>query len=589
MIKRRNRNLFKRILAGMAAVVMLPGGVDAALAAEMTQEISGIEISGSEAVSEAETEAVWLETEAEAEGAEIQPESETGDAQPAGRAESDAAGDVERDENGPAEFAARAGGIPADASHFPDAVFREYVQDYIAGDDGVLSASELAGVKYLELYYEEDLKNVKGIEYFPNLQYLRLEGNRSLTALDLRKLTNLREVECSDCALTSLKVSGLTKLKKLICSANDLTSLNLSGLLALEQLECSQNALTALNVRSLSNLKYLICRENRIRTLDLSGLGSLQKADCEGNGMTSLKLGTLPALTTLLCGTNSLTSLELSNVPRLTELYCYQNKLASLDCTANTALKELEAFTNNMTALNLTGLKNLLSVNCSANRITALDVTSASGLVSLIADNNCLPAVDLSKNKKLSLASFQSQIVSAAVLQTKDGYQTDFRASGFKQKKVTGLTGAALCADGLFWKTGLEIPSHNTVTYTYKTGKTGVTVPVTVKLTGVKAWTPKPGKVNLYYVRNTKTRSLTLKWKKVSGASGYQISYGTSSKFKKAKTKTVTVKKAGTKLRVIKKLKKNKTYYVRLRAYTSYGGKRYYGAWSVKKKVKIKK
>ncbi|MDY2819484.1 MAG: hypothetical protein SOT36_04750 [Hominisplanchenecus sp.] len=554
MRKNSNRTLYQKILAAVLAAGMVCCSADTLLAAELQSETAAAEIL------ECETESMdrILETE------------DTADEEAVG-------------------FTARSGSIPVDAAHFPDEVFRTYVQEYIAGDDGILSAAEMNGVKYLEFYYEEDLRNVKGIEYFSSLQYLRLEGNQSLTSLDLRKLSNLKEVECSDCGLTSLKVSGLSKLKKLICSTNSLASLSLSGLPDLEQLECSQNGLSALNVRALSSLKYLICRENKISSLDLSGLSSLLKVDCEGNGMISLKLGALPSLTTLLCGTNSLTSLDLSGAPGLTELYCYQNQLTGLDCTSNSALKEIEAFSNRMTALNLTGLKNLLSVNCSENKITALDVTAAAGLVSLIADNNCLPALNLSKNKKLSLASFQNQIVSTALIQTKDGYQTDFRASGFKKGSVTNLTGASLCADGLFWKTNGDIPANRTSAYTYKTGRSGVTVFVTVKLTGVKAWSPKPAKVNFYYAKNTKSKRIYLKWKKVTDAGGYQISYSTSSKFKKKKTKTITVKKAGTTSRTISNLQRNKTYYIRIRAWASYGGKKYYGSWSSKRKVKIQK
>ncbi|MCI9536790.1 MAG: hypothetical protein HFG35_00675, partial [Eubacterium sp.] len=40
---------------------------------------------------------------------------------------------------------------------------------------------------------------------------------------------------------------------------------------------------------------------------------------------------------------------------------------------------------------------------------------------------------------------------------------------------------------------------------------------------------------------------------------------------------------------VIKKLKKKKTYYFRVRAYRLEGTKKVYGAWSNMKKIKIKK
>lgn len=69
---------------------------------------------------------------------------------------------------------------------------------------------------------------------------------------------------------------------------------------------------------------------------------------------------------------------------------------------------------------------------------------------------------------------------------------------------------------------------------------------------------------------------------KVANAVNYQISYATSSKFKKAKTTTFKTSKT------IKKLSSKKTYYVRVRAYTTINGKKVYGAWSAVKKAKIK-
>ena len=84
-----------------------------------------------------------------------------------------------------------------------------------------------------------------------------------------------------------------------------------------------------------------------------------------------------------------------------------------------------------------------------------------------------------------------------------------------------------------------------------------------------------------------KTKGFKIKWKKQSTqTTGYQIQYSTNKKFKSAKTKTV--KKNKTTSTSITKLKKKKTYYVRVRTYKTVGGKKYYSAWSKTKKVKTK-
>lgn len=84
----------------------------------------------------------------------------------------------------------------------------------------------------------------------------------------------------------------------------------------------------------------------------------------------------------------------------------------------------------------------------------------------------------------------------------------------------------------------------------------------------------KPSKVKLTSVTLSKT-TLNVEWKKVN-CSGYEITYTTDSKFKKG-LKTVKIKNLKTVKKAIKKLKMNKKYYVKVRAYTDYNGVRYYG------------
>ena len=100
-------------------------------------------------------------------------------------------------------------------------------------------------------------------------------------------------------------------------------------------------------------------------------------------------------------------------------------------------------------------------------------------------------------------------------------------------------------------------------------------------------WTKvKVAKASLTSAKNSKSKQILLKYKKVSGAKGYEISYSTDKKFKKAVTKKNTAKTSYT----ISKLKKGKTYYVRIRAYkVDSTGKKVYGKYSSVKKVKISK
>lgn len=72
-------------------------------------------------------------------------------------------------------------------------------------------------------------------------------------------------------------------------------------------------------------------------------------------------------------------------------------------------------------------------------------------------------------------------------------------------------------------------------------------------------------------------KALKLTWKKAAGASGYEIQYSLNKNFKKAKK--IIIKKASVKTRTIKGLKKNKKYYIRIRATMKKGKRKINGPW----------
>ncbi len=82
---------------------------------------------------------------------------------------------------------------------------------------------------------------------------------------------------------------------------------------------------------------------------------------------------------------------------------------------------------------------------------------------------------------------------------------------------------------------------------------------------------------------------ITITWKKQTkgGIKGYEIQYSTDKKFKK-NVKVVTVKKAKTTTKTIKKLKSKKKYYIRIRTFRKSGKEYIYSKWSKVKKIKVK-
>ena len=91
-----------------------------------------------------------------------------------------------------------------------------------------------------------------------------------------------------------------------------------------------------------------------------------------------------------------------------------------------------------------------------------------------------------------------------------------------------------------------------------------------------------PRKTQITTAKNLKSGSITLKYKKCSYVSGYQISYSTNRSFKKAKN--IYVK--GT-TKIISKLINGKTYFIKVRPYKSSGKLKIFGSYSTVKRVTI--
>lgn len=161
--------------------------------------------------------------------------------------------------------------------------------------------------------------------------------------------------------------------------------------------------------------------------------------------------------------------------------------------------------------------------------------------------------------------------------------------------KVSGVSGYQLQRkSGDSWKT---VATTTSTSSTVKSLKSGTTYSFRVRayktINGTKyysGWrtlkTPtSPSKPAIKTPSTNKKHQITAKWKKVSACSGYQVQYSTSSKFKKATTKTVS---GASKTSCTGKFKKGKKYYIRVRSYKTVDGKKYYSAWSSVKSIKCK-
>lgn len=96
----------------------------------------------------------------------------------------------------------------------------------------------------------------------------------------------------------------------------------------------------------------------------------------------------------------------------------------------------------------------------------------------------------------------------------------------------------------------------------------------------------KPKKVTGLKVKNKKTKKITVSWTNQIDVDGYQTQIATKKNFKTGKKARITYLNKTT----WTKLKKGKTYYIRVRAYRyDEDFNKKYGAWSAVKKIKVKK
>ena len=208
-------------------------------------------------------------------------------------------------------FAADAG-VKIDATHFPDANFREYVKEFDTDGSNSFSADEIAKATYM--YCNScDISSLNGIEYFTALKYLY----------------------CSNNQLTKLNLNNNTVLNTLTCDSNQITDLNVRGCTVLELLDCSNNQLTALDVSKNTDLLYLFCHTNKFTKLDLSNNTALVSLVCINTQLTNLDISKNTELAELECTYNNLTKLDVSKNTKLRDLNCYGNQLASLDISNN--------------------------------------------------------------------------------------------------------------------------------------------------------------------------------------------------------------------------------------------------------------
>lgn len=333
--------------------------------------------------------------------------------------------------------------MPIDRTMFPDTKFANYIFSRFDRDgNGVLSDAEMNAVTDIRVC-TDTITSVKGIEYFPNLEYLNCGGSRTynnqtyqyeshglltsidisantallnlacfqnpgISSIDISTNTVLQRLEVACCGLTTIDVSNNPDLRYLECSRNSIGALNVTANHALRELYCYTNQINSLDLSSNTELTVLNCGSNQIRTLNLTSNVNLEELSCSSNQIESLDVSANTKLRYLACNNNQITSLDVSMLSNLESLYVYYNTLGTLDVTHNPKLTDLDCERTGITGLDLSGNPQLRYLYCANNAIENIDLSNNPYLHSLYAFNMSLTTLDLSRQPYMQYLECQN-------------------------------------------------------------------------------------------------------------------------------------------------------------------------------------
>lgn len=292
--------------------------------------------------------------------------------------------------------------------NFPDAKFREYINDNIDKDaSGSLSKAEREAVTEIKVgrtdYNDTQYDNLVGLKYFPNLQTLICFDN-DMDELNLSENPELIYLDCSQNNLrNTLDLSKNKKLKTLICRNNKIETLNLENNVALEKLEFTNNRVKNIDLSKNTNLIELVCENNNLESLDLKANKKLKILNFRINCIKNPDLSSNLDLSDLNCGQNdSLGQLDLSSNKNLTKIVCNNCNLTKLKLADDNLLTRLECDGNKLTNLDLSTSPKLTYLECQVNNLKKLDLSNNLEIDDLNCSENQLTSLDLSKNTNLN-------------------------------------------------------------------------------------------------------------------------------------------------------------------------------------------
>lgn len=290
------------------------------------------------------------------------------------------------------------------STNFPDAIFRNLLRESFGRD--YMTESEAEWIRSINVT-GMGISNLKGIKYFTSLEKLycgagydddgNVVGKNSLSSLDIRSLSCLKELYCDNNKLKTLDISGMPNLNILVCDDNPMTSLKMRENTLLCELYCGNTHVTSFNfvASETYGLTVLEVINNGLSSLDVSNQSRLRLLYCSGNNLTELNIENCEALERLSCGNNKLKTLDTSKNEHLGEVYCADNQLTSIKFMPWRGMSTLDCSNNKLASLNLR-IASFGTLCCDNNLLTDIDVSHMKQIGYVYCDNNRLTHLKLS-------------------------------------------------------------------------------------------------------------------------------------------------------------------------------------------------
>lgn len=464
----------------------------------------------------------------------------------------------------------------------PDANFRKAVNELIFGgavkDDENLTAAmqEKIGEYTGKLDIRgKEISNLLGIQYFTGITELDCSHN-SIALLDLSKLPKVTKVKAdyNDLAdvtlakeaqpeslnlannnLVTLNLAGYTSVKSLDVSNNKLTTLNLAGLYQLTTLDCSDNALSSFGVEGLVGLETLISDGNAVVSMDVSSLKNLKVLENRKSEITLKlqKVSTSDAGVVLPTGAAKPVTISDKGTYKEAEHAIIWDKATDVP----------SSFTY---TYQITGSKQVVTVTVNVDKTEMVsNVLSLDKVTTLTTKSKAYNKVTLTWSGVNGATGYRI-------------YRSTSKTSGFKKiksitsnDKVTYTNSNISCGTTYYYK----VRAYRLVDGNYYFG--AYSPVVSAKAVPAAPASFKAGK-------STRTKA-KISWKAVTGASGYRIYRSTSKTSGFSRIKTIN---SGATTSYTKKTTRNKTYYYKMRAYTTVNGKKVWGTYTTVKAYKLK-